>query len=289
MDRLSSVVDRAQAELDHLSWGWKVTIPVLAGQAVVALVVLASPSDWWGKDWEILTEAGARITAGLNPYDVNQHERLRFSPLLAYFFAAIEPIGMIGWTMLSVAFLGILRDWRLIAMFVASLPFWLDIITGMTFAAVPVLAIAAVRGSFAAQLGFFALSALMPRPLMLPVLVWLLWRKPRARLLGVCVVVSFTVAAGFTGWADEWVKDLMTVAGSEDVRPVVQPLAWLGPLWFAMAGVGAWLTTRGHLGVASLAVSPYWNPSYFLLLLLEFPQVRRGITSSLQGHADVEQ
>lgn len=269
ISRAGSRKARAEHWLRSQPWRWKLVVPVLVAQGIFVIPYLLTLSEWPAKDWAILTDAGARIVAGVDPYDVAGVERLRFSPLLAYFFAFITPIGMAGWTVLSFVFLAVLRDWRLIAVVVTSLPFWIDIATGVTFLPVPVLAIAALRGSFGASLGFVALAALIPRPLMLPVLGWLLWHDPRLRVPALLVMAALTAGAFATGWADEWIADLMRVAGGEDPRRVIQPAAFLGPLWFAVVALGVWLGVKGRLGLASLAFPPYWNPSYLMLLIVE--------------------
>jgi hypothetical protein len=278
----SNAKARAESWLREASWATKLLVPVIVGQAILAGMVALNPAQWTGMDWRILTEAGNRITAGLNPYDVQALERLRFSPLLAHFFALITPIGMIGWTLLSFALLAVLRDWRLIGLFLVSLPFWIDIVTGMTFLPVPILAIAALRGSFSASLAFVALAALIPRPMMLPILGWLLWQQPRLRVPAVLTVVGLTLGAFATGWGVEWVTDLVRVARSEDARPILQLAAFLGPFWVLLMLLGGWLATRGRLGFAALAVSPYWNPSYFMLLMVEAVRPRTRTVSPIQ-------
>jgi len=48
------------------------------------------------------------------------------------------------------------------------------------------------------------------------------------------------------------------------------PPAWLGSAWLLIGvPLGAWLTWRGRVGWAGLAISPYWLMPYYLMLLLE--------------------
>jgi hypothetical protein len=48
------------------------------------------------------------------------------------------------------------------------------------------------------------------------------------------------------------------------------PSQFIGLAWVPIGiGLAAWLTWRNRLGLASLAISPYWLPYYFLVLLLE--------------------
>lgn len=249
---------------------------VVVVQAIGSAYIISKTGTWLANDWDILTEAGARITAGLNPYDVDRADRFRWSPLIAYFFAFIAPIGMAGWTAASLAFLAILRDWRVILAFLIALPFWLDISTGPTFLPFTVFAILGLRGEFWAKLAFVALAVLIPRPMALPILGWFLWHDRQLWWPSIAMAVGLAAGAVATGWADEWLAEVINIA-QDEVRefPVVSPAAILGPWWILLVAFGAWLATLRRLGFAALAFSPYWNPGYLIVLLLEFDFVTR--------------
>jgi len=239
-------------------------------------------------DWHVLTEAGRDIMAGMNPYAGTTPDAYRWSPLLAYFFWAIEPIGHFGWTLLTLAPVAILRDPRLIILFLAAWPLWRDVETGVSFLFVPLLALLALRGSRAAGCGYAAVMFLIPRPLMLPVMGWLLWHRPELRIPTVVIGVVLITGTVLTGWGDEWVAKLLLV-GSEPGYFRVNVLQELGPAWILMLGLGTWLTMRGRLGLASIAVAPYWVLSYALMLILEFrdrdEEVRRSEDRRRNGAA----
>jgi hypothetical protein len=57
------------------------------------------------------------------------------------------------------------------------------------------------------------------------------------------------------------------------------PSALIGWAWVPIGlALGAWLTWKGRLGLASLAVSPYVLPYYLVMILLELsPLVARTI------------
>ena len=253
---------------------WAVAL-VAVNFALTVQIVLRVGS-WDMGDWRLFTDAGQRIAAGENPYYLPADQvSFRWSPLLAWFFALIAPIGAWGWTALSLATLALLRDWRLIAAFLVAWPFWRDIETGASFMFVPLLAIVALRGSRPAALAYVALAVLVPRPLMLPVLAWLLWREPSLRVPSVVIALLLSVATVATGWADEWIAFLIDAAGESGA--LLTPLPTLGPFWLGVVAVGVWLTVKGRLGLASLAFAPYLTPSYPLMLLLEFPAVTRRV------------
>lgn len=220
----------------------------------------------------MITEAGRRITSGENPYvspDPTQYA-WRWSPLLAYGFAWIAPIGVLGWSLLHFAALGTLRDWRLIGLFMIAWPFWWDLDVGNVMTFIAIAGVLALRGSFAAQLVFLSMAVSMPRPLMLPLLAWLLWNEPRTRLPFAVILVGHTLAVLLTGWGDEWIDVLLSSAGDhyEHVWNLA-PSRWIGSAWIPVAAaLAGWLTWKGRIGLASVVVSPYILPQYLLMLML---------------------
>lgn len=219
-----------------------------------------------GKDWVILTNAGHHITAGINPYDFDGY---RYSPLVAYFFAWIEPIGWTAYTIIGLTFVLVLRDWRWIGLLLVLMPFWADVQSGITLYPVLVLSVCALRGERWATLAQVALTALVPRPLVVPVLVWLLWHDRRLILPSLGIAAAIAVPTVATGWADEWITTLVTLS-----EPGPYPIAsTLGLAWLAVLALGIWLTVRGHLGLAALAVSPYLAPGHLMMLALEIRHI----------------
>ena len=223
-----------------------------------------------GGDWyPYWVEAGRRVF-GDDLYTWAGEGSYRYSPLLAYFFAAVMPIGYWGWTILHfVALLALPRRVALVA--VVSFPFWQDVYNGGVMTFILVAAVAALSGSRIGTVAFLALCLLIPRPLMLPVLAWLLWKRPESRLMLVAVGIVQVMLILASGWGPAWVEALIRVGaqpvgGPADLGPArIIGMAWV-PIGLALA---AWLTGKGRLGLASLAASPYWLGYYGVMLLLE--------------------
>jgi hypothetical protein len=224
-----------------------------------------------GYDWAIYTEAGRRVfTGGLYTWD--SAYAWSYSPLLAYGFAGLAPLGYAGWSALHLAALAGLRDWRLVLVTASSWPFWVDLYNGNTMVFVFVAAAAAVRGSAIGAASYLGLAVLIPRPLMLPVLAWILWHRPAWRAYFSVMFVVYAVLIFATGQAAEWLGTLTRVsdavaASSRDVGPRFLLGAWWLPLGAILA---VFLTMYGRIGLASMAASPYWLPQYLLMMLLEF-------------------
>ncbi len=264
------------------------------GGAVLALLVLLNfylftRTDWTmlhggaGADWTIFGEAGQRAVHGGALYAAEDNYAFRYSPLLAYLFAAIAPIGPLAWRALHVvaaASLGLRSPW-LAVLVLLSWPFWFDVEAGNIMIFVLLLAVWSLAGRSWAIGGFLGLLLLAPRPLMLPVAVWLLWKHPRWR---VPFAVMFIVQAAIvllSGWAAPWIGAL--IGSSTEIGSALNfgPSRLIGLAWVPIGLViAAYCTWRGRLGIASLAASPYWLPYYFLMLFLESPWGRaRDVTT----------
>jgi len=236
--------------------------------AVVMVAFVAAPVAF---DWDLFVEAGRRYFAG-DLYAWEGIAAYRYSPLFALGFAAITPIGYLGWSLLHFVALTLLPT-RMALVALVSAPFWYDVQNGNTATFVVVAGYHALRGNRWGILAFLALTLLIPRPLMLPITVWILWRH-REWILPFAVL--FVVHAGLvwmTGWGPEWVDNLLS-RGTDDLanRGDFGPSQLLGLWWWPIGlALAAWASVRGHLGLASLLASPYWLLHYFLMLLLELP------------------
>ena len=264
------------------------TLPQLTpGRAVMvaaALVVLAlnlylfTLTSWTmlhggaGADWTIFVESGRRVFDG-NLYAVEDNYAYRYSPLLAYGFAAISFIGPWVWRGLHVvAALAMPGRWLRVAVLI-SWPFWFDVEAGNLVTFALLLAAWALRGRRWAIGGFGVMALLVPKPLMLPVLAWILWRNPEWRLPFAGLFVGLAIAVALTGWGPAWAGSL--VGSSEEIHSILNfgPSRLMGIAWAPMGlALAAVLTWRGRLGLASLAASPYWLPYYFLVVFLEWPR-----------------
>src|SRR5437773_1431150 len=102
-----------------------------------------------------------------------------------------------------------LPDRRLALLTLVSWPFWFDFATGNVMVGVLLLAVYALRGSRLAALGFLAMTLLVPRPLMLPVAAWLLWKRPDLRWSALALLVAHSVGVLAVGWGGEWLGRLV--------------------------------------------------------------------------------
>ena len=260
-DRLSGASFRLRAALVAL---------VTANVVLVAITLYGFLVPGAGYDWSNYVEAGRRVLNG----DLFRWEGIYawiYSPLLAYLFVILAPIGFVGWSLLHVAALGALRDRRLALITVASWPFWADLYNGNTMVFVFVAAAAAMRRSPVGTASYLLLSLLMPRPVMLPVLAWILWTQPQWRLRFSVMVVIYALGVLATGEAMNWLHALWPVRSAvADPARDIGPDLLIGSWWLLLgAPLAIWLTVRGRPGLASLAASPYWLPQYLLMALLE--------------------
>ena len=221
-----------------------------------------------GQDWNFYVEAGRRAWAGLPVYEWSASYEFRYSPLMAYFFGILAPIGVLGWRIVSLASLLVLPR-RLALVAAASIPLWLDLYAGNVLTIIFVLAACAIAGKRWAIGGYLVATALIPRPLMLPIAAWLLWKYPAWRLPFACFITVHVLALLLLdgdGWLRTFIEGRSDFMSHFDFGPArVIGVVWV-PIGLALAG---WLTWKGRLGYASLAASPYWLPYYPLMLLLE--------------------
>lgn len=262
----------------------RLAAPLLAIALLATLnVMLLTLTDWTmlrggsGADWTIFGEAGRRILEGGALYASEDNYAFRYSPLLAYAFAVLSGMGPLLWRALHVAVaasLGLRSPWLAAAVLV-SWPFWFDVEAGNLMIFVLALAVWALSGRDWAICGFLVLTLLAPRPLMLPVAVWLLWQHPEWRLRFAALFVLHGAAVLLTGWALPWLGAL--VASSSEMGSILNygPSRVIGVAWIPVGlGLAAFFMWRRRLGLASLAASPYWLPYYLLMLFLEAPFTR---------------
>jgi hypothetical protein len=254
-------------------------VPVLAISLIFSLphiYLFAISPDAWGSDWRLLTEAGWRITQGLDPYAHGVGDyNYKWSPLAAYVIAVIAPLGhQLTAVLVLVAMFAVDRRIGLVWLF--AWPLWVDLWSGLSFAFIPLTAVAAVKGSQTASLAWVALSVLIPRPMMLPVLGWLLVTRPALRLPALLVAAACLGGSFATGWGGEWMARLTEVVAGGDSFALLAPGQWLGVAWWPVAiAASAGLAWQGRLGLASLVMSPYILIGYLQMLVLELAPLRR--------------
>lgn len=253
----------------------------------LALAVSAPLTLYWWQlivggsvafDWRIFVEAGTRFWQGSpDLYEVTDVYSFRHSPLMAFAMPAIAWIGTLGIRLVTLGAALAMPTWPMRLLALASWPFAVDVQHG-TFIMVMVCAAAwALRGHRWASIAYLVLTLLSPRPLMLPVAAWLVWRQPDIRVRAVLLVVANAIGVLATGYADEWITMLLGTGTDMVEAPFnLAPSRLIGSWWVPIGIVlAAWLTLRGRVGLAALAANPYVLPHYLLFALLELLPGRR--------------
>jgi len=241
---------------------------ILVAYGLVNLLILLAlrpaPNADWATSWWPLAGWGR---------DVYDHP-WRWSPLLIPVVPLLVAAG--PWVLgvahlVAVAVLARLGGWML-WLFALSAFFWADLLVGNVFTFVAVAAAFAVAGSRSGALVYLALTLLMPRPVQVPLTIWLLWRRPELRLPFVAILGIQVVGVVASGFALDWVGSLV---GS--TAQVMEPYS-LGPgrllgLWWLVIGVpvAALMVWRGSARMATLAgivISPFLLPQYLLFAVV---------------------
>ena len=207
----------------------------------------------------------------LDPKNPYANEAFRWSPAAAWLWAgAIVPLGLLVWRLAHLVALSVLGDWRLIVAVALTFPFWWDTLNGNVLTFVLVTAWLALQGNRAGVIAYCVLAALVPRPLMVPVLVYLLWTRRDARIVFALSVAAVLLHAAAVGELGDWIGRL--TSGGSELASVYNtgPSHYIGTLWIPI-GIGlAFLAARyGWFGVASVAFSPYLFHYYLLMLVLD--------------------
>jgi hypothetical protein len=224
-------------------------------------------------DWDIYVEAARRFPLG-TLYEWNQTYLYRYGPQLAPLLGLLTGVGLTAWRLGHFLALAVLPSRRLALLLVVSYPFWFDVTTGNLMVFVLLAAAWAYRGNNVATAAYLTLCVLVPRPIMVPLLAWILWKRPSWRLpfLGIAGLGLLTALP--TGYLPQWIGSLFTSATDEIRNDFnLSPSHVLGEAWL-LVGVplATWLTLRGRVGWASMAISPYLLPYYVQMLGLEVVQ-----------------
>lgn len=221
-----------------------------------------------GEDWTLLSQLPNAIVDG-TIYEIGRPAVwFVWSPVAAWLMAGVTLLGYWQWAALHVVSVLLLRRPLLIGLVLVSYAFWFDVAQGNTATFVFVAGVLAMAGSRGASLVYLGLLLLMPRPLMAPIAVWLLWNDRSLWRPFAAIFVTHAAMVLASGDLWPWMASLLEY----DLSPGITtgPTALVGR-WWLLAGVplGAWLAWRGHFGWASLAVSPYVIPQYLLFILWE--------------------
>lgn len=273
---------RARGRDTTLRFGLLGAAAVVAGLALAVNLYLSARSigaildGTPAVDWVQYVEASRRLR-GDDLYAVTDSYAYRYSPLLAPVFGLLAFLGNFGWRALHLVAAAVLPTWPLRIATIASWPFWYDVETGNLMVFILLAAAWALRGSRLGTGMFLLLAILVPRPLMIPVAAWLLWRRPEWRVPFVAALAAHALAVLAIGWGPEWIGTIVAAGRDASLPSNVGPSRFIGTLpWIIIgAALAAWLTWRGRLGLASMAASPYWLPYYLIMSLLEIAQTRR--------------
>lgn len=253
-----------------IGWWWLV-LPCAAVVGVATTLIIAYPVVVpAGNDWRIMERAVLNLST--NPYESGTYV---YTPLLTHLFAwTLLPLGLWVTMAAHLAVLPLLRGPLLIAVVLATPAFWMTVALGNVFWFGIVFGLLALRGSRWAMIATVLMFVLLPRPIMLPLVAWLVWKEPVARLPALAIAAAAVVLNLATGYADEWFTAALSFSADPRFRDAWDwgPTHALGS-WWLIVGVplAAWLTYRGQVGWAGLAMSPYLVPPAFLVLLFELP------------------
>jgi hypothetical protein len=220
-------------------------------------------------DWDNYVEAARRFPLG-TLYVWQDPYAYRYAPQLAPIFGLLPALGLGAWRIAHFVALAALPSRRLALVLLVSYPFWFDVNTGNLMVFVLLAAAWAYRGNPVATGVYLALCILVPRPIMVPLLAWILWQRPGWRLPFAGILVVALLTALPTGYLSSWIESLLRSGGEIANDFNLSPSRLIGPAW-VLIGVplAAWLTIRGRLGWATMAVSPYLLPYYVQMLGLE--------------------
>ncbi len=221
-------------------------------------------------DWDNYVEAARRFPLG-TLYDWQYPYGYHYAPQLAPLLGLLTSAGVIVWRAAHFVALALLPSRRLALLLLVSYPFWEDVNTGNLMVFVLLAAAWAYRGNGPATGASLALCVLIPRPIMLPLLAWLLWQRPAWRLPFAGMVVIVVLTAIPTGYLPDWIGSFVG-SGAKDIANDfnLSPSRFLGPAWLIIGlPLAGWLTYRGRLGWASMAISPYLLPYWVQMLGLE--------------------
>ena len=231
-----------------IDWKWLAIAAVVGTGLLLNLALVDRMIAYWhGPAWGWSDHWAELIQATSSP-DPYVGDGYRWSPIAAWLLAFLLPMGIGAWRALHFAVLLLLRDWRVIAM---------------------------------------GLVLIMPRPLFFPVAVWLLWKQPAIRVPALGLLLLTVARVAWSGLGAEWIGRLASTGAELRHAQNLAPSHWVGAVWVPMGVfLAVFLMWRGHLGLASLAASPYLFGYYLLFGLLELAHpLREGQSRSTGSDA----
>lgn len=255
-----------------------VAASLVASCLMIALMLLGSDP----LDWRVYEVAVARYGQP-DLYDsVLGAASYRYSPVAIYPLSVLTLMPEELWRALHIAALFLL-PYPMIGL--VAFPFWFDVHAGNLVTFIVVAAYWALRGNRWATGILLTLTLLIPRPMMVPLVLWVLWKRPEWRVPFVALFVVHAAAVVATGYADEWVSGLLSAGSEVDGKVNIGPTQLIGYWWLLAAlPLAGWAFWRGYPATAGLLVQPYWLP-YYLLLPLADARRFDGCRSDSQGRS----
>jgi hypothetical protein len=259
--------ERGMALLRRSAVGAAIVLAVVGNAIGLATIVIDHARPF---DWDNYVEAARRFPLG-TLYDWQYPYSYHYAPQLAPALGILSGVGITAWRAAHFVALALLGSPKLALLLLVSYPFWFDVATGNLLAFVLLAAAWAYRGNGVATAIYLGLCVLVPRPIMLPLLAWILWQRPAWRLPFAGIVVAGLLTALPTGYLLEWIGSFVR-SGAQDIANDfnLSPSRFIGAAWLVIGiPLAGWLTIRGRLGWASMAISPYLLPYYVQMLGLE--------------------
>ena len=253
----------------------------VAGVVIVAVFIalnfyfLAAWLPWairhgaW--DYPIYVEATRRLSDG-TMYEWAGGYIYPYSPVFAWMMVPLAALGQVGfalWRAAHVAAVLTIPNWPVRIAILFSWPFLNDTWEGNVNTFMAVAGYWAMRRSRVGGWAFLAFAVVIPKPILIPGLVWLLWQEPSYRKGFAALVVAHGVAVLATGYAFDWLPALLGATHDMNSTYNLMPSAIIGWWWAIIAlPAAAWLTWRGRVGWASVVIVPYAAGATHLLWLL---------------------
>jgi hypothetical protein len=266
---------------------------------IVTEPLIFEPGGWFALDGRRVLEAAQAWRDSGDPYSVNGFVYSPVAVLLAVPLTAISPaIAVIGWivasgTFLVLAVLGATRRIRILGRFLAAaavllfIPTIADLVLANVTIALVVASWAAIGGSrFRSGVALGILAAAFPKPLVIPLILWLVINRPWVALGVMTTGALMCALSALVLGISEWGRYLQTLAnggginlsftGNYGISAIAPQLAVLTAIAAGLAFL--WLLVRGGpaagLAAATAAgvfIAPYAGIYAALPMLLVLP------------------
>jgi len=199
-------MDRALHRPLTIPWRFVLLVSGLTGMTLAVALAwdVVAPI---GNDWRILVGA----TQAADPYSSGLYV---YTPLFTVLFGTlVVPLGLHAVIAAHLASLLLIRDRLALTLIVAAPVWWMVVALGNVYWFQVLVGYWALRGNRWAGVGTLAAFALLPRPMFVPLVAWLLWQRVSLRVPAVAIVAVAVAANIATGQAGEWLAAAILVSG----------------------------------------------------------------------------